>query len=595
MILILTALELEGDAVRAHLSGLTRHHHPAGSVFEVGHLTARPDCSVALGVIGMGTVNAAAVTERAIAEFRPDAVVFVGIAGGLRDWIRLGDVVVATRVYAYQGGRIDGEEFGARPRASETAHRLVELARQAGRSGAWPGAANSTATIHFEPVAAGEVVLNSSTAPENDRLRKHYNDAVAVETESSGVALAAHLNDSTPTIVVRGISDRADGTKEVTDSGGWQPVAVATAAAFAVGLCAVIAEAYRNTARPQEIERVVPGPVTVTGGNAVGSVYATGSVRISQRVVTKAQRHPVVAIAIVTVLLSLLGWGGYGIGKVVLGGGTSAWAAVVSEAMKPASSGKETLATGTGTACGVRADRTVLCWGDGGKERVQPEGRFAAVAVGDKAACGLREDQTVLCWNTNSSAQEVPSPEGRFQAITDQCGIRVGGEIACWVGKVTPPPGRYKAISLGRGDLCAVRDDGVVNCWGLDLGEAAVPPQGKFTAVSRGSRHACALREDRAVVCWGSDDEGQSSVPAGTYTAVSVGEEHSCALRADSALVCWGRDKGGQITPPPGSFTALAAGARAEYSCAVRSDGTAQCWGRDGRFTAPPGKFAAGR
>lgn len=57
--------------------------------------------------------------------------------------------------------------------------------------------------------------------------------------EAAGVAQAAHLNDSLPVVVVRGISDRADGGKVAADGAGWQPRAVINAAAFAVALLRV--------------------------------------------------------------------------------------------------------------------------------------------------------------------------------------------------------------------------------------------------------------------------------------------------------------------------------------------------------------------
>ena len=317
MIVILTALELEGGAVRAHLRHVRLHHHAAGTVFEVGMLAARPDCEVALAVIGMGTANAAVITERAIAEFRPSAVLFVGIAGGLRNWIALGDVVVATRVHAYQGGRVDGDEFLVRPQSWDTSHRLVQLAKLVSRSKAWPGAEESLAEVHFEPIAAGEVVLNSTTAPEHARLRTHYNDAVAVEMESSGVALAGHLHESTPTAAVRGISDLADGNKVQADSGGWQTTAAANAAAFAVGLVAAIHE--NSSAAGTEPPAVAAQPVHVrhvhnTQGNAIGDITTQGPVKIKQSVVNRVRRHPVAATLIalgVVVVLGLASWGGY--------------------------------------------------------------------------------------------------------------------------------------------------------------------------------------------------------------------------------------------------------------------------------------------
>ncbi|WP_410644972.1 hypothetical protein [Amycolatopsis sp. lyj-346] len=329
MLVILTALDIEGAAVRKHLTNLRAHHHETGTVFEVGTLTSRPSCEVALAVIGMGTVNAAAITERAIAEFRPSAVMFVGIAGGLREWIALGDVVVATRVYAYQGGRVDGDEFLARPQAWDTSHRLVQLAKHVNRAHAWPGAAETPAAVHFEPIAAGEVVLNSTTGPERDRLRSHYNDAVAVEMESSGVALAGHLHESTPTIAIRGISDLADGNKHRVDSNGWQDTAVHNAAAFAAGLAQAIDQTSGQAVdreRDYTPTTTQPAPgvrtMSVSGGNAVGDITSTGAVTVDQKVTTYARRHPflvgLMALGLAAVL-ALAGWGAY----LVVGQGTT--------------------------------------------------------------------------------------------------------------------------------------------------------------------------------------------------------------------------------------------------------------------------------
>ncbi len=257
MIVILTALELEHAAVRAHLVDVELHSHPSGTLFDVGVLATCPDRRIALALIGMGNPTSAALTERAIAEFQPDIVMFVGIAGGLRTWLALGDVVVATRIYGYHGGRSEADEFRARPRAWDTPHHVEQLARHVARSAAWrrwlPDADDPVPNVYFEPIAAGEVVLNSTKSPLAEQIRTHYNDAVAVEMESAGVAHASHLNMATPTVTVRGISDLVD-AKDTTDRAGWQPVAARNAAAFAMALAAELGEAGNrvNPARPSE-------------------------------------------------------------------------------------------------------------------------------------------------------------------------------------------------------------------------------------------------------------------------------------------------------------------------------------------------------
>ncbi len=183
---------------------------------------------------------AAVLTERAIASFAPAAILVVGVAGGLHDDLEIGDVVVGTKIYDYHCGIDSDEGFMARPQSWAGAHDLLASARQVARAQAWTGRLDPTdrdraPTVHFRPIAAGAVVLKSSTSPLAQRLQRVYNDAAAIEMESAGAAFAAHVNDAR-VLTIRGISDRADRTKRDTDRRGWQPRAARRAAAFAVAL-----------------------------------------------------------------------------------------------------------------------------------------------------------------------------------------------------------------------------------------------------------------------------------------------------------------------------------------------------------------------
>ncbi|MQA05461.1 MAG: purine phosphorylase [Streptosporangiales bacterium] len=244
MIAILTALETEYAAIRAHLISTKRHEHAKGTIFEVGVLAARPTCRVALAATGMTNLNAALLTERAIAEFNPSTTMFVGVAGGRRDWLQLGDVVVATRVYSYHGGRSEDTRFRVRPRAWEISHRAEQVARWLSRSSDWyPSAAEAPApVVHFAPIAAGDVVLDSQTSDVAQHLDDHYNDAIAVEMESAGFAAAGQVNEHVVSVTIRGISDGAGGAKEQTDNKGWQQIAARNAAAFAAAVAAELGD-----------------------------------------------------------------------------------------------------------------------------------------------------------------------------------------------------------------------------------------------------------------------------------------------------------------------------------------------------------------
>ena len=235
LVVILTALDLEYQAVREKLTDPQVHRHPAGTRFEVGDLG--PSRSrVALGLVGKGNHPAAVLAERSIAEFAPVAVLFVGIAGALWPGVALGDVVLATHVYAYHGGTSEDDGLKGRPRVWEISHGPDQIARHVARTGDWarglpPG--SPVPAVRFGPIAAGEVVQDSALSDHARWVRDHYNDALAIEMEAAGVAQAGHLNNSLPVIVVRGISDRADGSKAATDGARWQSRAAANAAAFA--------------------------------------------------------------------------------------------------------------------------------------------------------------------------------------------------------------------------------------------------------------------------------------------------------------------------------------------------------------------------
>lgn len=83
-------------------------------------------------------------------------------------------------------------------------------------------------------------MLNSRRSGFAELLREGYNDAVAIEMESAGAAQAGHLNRKLPVLVVRGISDRADGTKDTLQDNVWQQVAAEHAAAFAITLISAL-------------------------------------------------------------------------------------------------------------------------------------------------------------------------------------------------------------------------------------------------------------------------------------------------------------------------------------------------------------------
>ncbi|MEN3534465.1 5'-methylthioadenosine/S-adenosylhomocysteine nucleosidase [Microbispora sp. ZYX-F-249] len=278
-IVFLTALDLEYQAIREHLTDVRPHRHRAGTRFEVGRLAN--GCPAVLGLVGKGNHPAAVLAERAIAEFDPFALLFVGVAGALWPQVALGDVVVATHVYAYHGGTSEDDGFKARPRVWEISHESDQIARHLYRDGTWirrlPDDVPAP-NVRFGPIAAGEVVQDSAISAHARWVRRTYNDALAIEMEAAGAAQAAHLNRSLPVVIVRGVSDRADGTKATTDGADWQQKAVVNAAAFATVLAEELARGSQH-GQPAGIGNAEDKPMSgeirnVAGGNAWVGVQA---------------------------------------------------------------------------------------------------------------------------------------------------------------------------------------------------------------------------------------------------------------------------------------------------------------------------------
>jgi nucleoside phosphorylase len=250
-ILFMTALGLEADAVEEHLDNVETVVHERGSVYAVGKIKNSKGYRVAVAEAGAGSILTAIETERAIQFFSPSYLIFVGIAGGIKD-VRLGDVVAADRIYGYQMGADTDQGFQSRPRSSECSAPLVARARHECRSAKWK---NKNASGRLEschamvaPVAAGEVVMKSTKSKLYEYLRSNYNDAIAVEMEGRGFLEAYQHNVSQQplqAIVIRGISDLlAD--KEEADRSGFQSAAAAAAAAFAFHLLDCVLEEFEK-------------------------------------------------------------------------------------------------------------------------------------------------------------------------------------------------------------------------------------------------------------------------------------------------------------------------------------------------------------
>ncbi len=191
----------------------------AGRDFWVGHLHGQAVVAV---LSRIGKVAAATTATVLLERFGVRAIVFTGVAGGLAPGVRVGDVVVATRLLQHD---LDASPIFPRYEVPLTGH--ARFAADTAISDAL--AAGSLRCCAIRSRCCGQVVVDDfglqaprmhrglvvsgdrfvSTAAESAALRHALPDALAVEMEGAAVAQVCH-DYRVPFAAVRTISDRAD-------------------------------------------------------------------------------------------------------------------------------------------------------------------------------------------------------------------------------------------------------------------------------------------------------------------------------------------------------------------------------------------------
>jgi adenosylhomocysteine nucleosidase len=199
---------------------------------------------------GIGKVNAAFAAGAGLTRYRPAAVLFCGTAGGLNPERQPGDVVLGARTVQHDLGDVlptGMVRMGVRnpltgqrnPTAFPADPALLAAARLAAAAvkleSPLPG---HEARLVEGVIASGDVFVAS---PEKKAELRKALEAEAVEMEGAAVAQVCH-QQNLPCLVIRAISDRADGGAE-GDFARFSPAAGRNAAAVTRALVARLAAA----------------------------------------------------------------------------------------------------------------------------------------------------------------------------------------------------------------------------------------------------------------------------------------------------------------------------------------------------------------
>lgn len=192
-------------------------------------------------------------------QFKPDFVLLVGTAGGVdevrgderigRDGVALGDVIVPDFIEYSEFRKIvpgknrsrniphDHPSLSLRRHAEAVAASGLWLQRLAGKNRLTAG----NPKVVSGNVLACEKIWGDYQNAEQQALLDQFDKAVAIETESYGVARAifnaresVHYNPQL--LVIRGISDMVNSPSNEADRKQWTAYAACAASAFALGL-----------------------------------------------------------------------------------------------------------------------------------------------------------------------------------------------------------------------------------------------------------------------------------------------------------------------------------------------------------------------
>lgn len=224
-IVILAAINVEYQAVRKHLNNISEQK-VNGTIYEGGEFIyeGRLVANVIIRETGPKNTTSSQETQKAISNFKPDMIFFVGIAGSRKPQdFTIGDVIIPEKVYYYESGKATKDSFKARPDSGAPSHDFIERARIERNKDDWKnllkGSYDKSPNADLGIIASGEQLVEHYDSEIGKIIYNHYNDASAVEMENYGFlkAIEKQSGESKPKIygVVRGISDILEMESEV--------------------------------------------------------------------------------------------------------------------------------------------------------------------------------------------------------------------------------------------------------------------------------------------------------------------------------------------------------------------------------------------
>ncbi|AEV95090.1 5'-methylthioadenosine/adenosylhomocysteine nucleosidase [Pediococcus claussenii] len=202
---VICAMEEEIQSLLANLE-LNKKTNIQGIEFYDGVIGSTP---VVLVRSGIGKVEAGITAALLVTNFKVDAVIHSGSAGGIGSGLKVGDVVLSSEVaYHDVDATAFGYEYGQLPQqpARFTAdEKLIKSVKNA--------ANENNLNVIEGLIVTGDQFIASKEA--TDKILKNFPDALCCEMEGAAIGQVAHQFKK-PFLVIRAMSDTGDDEANVS-------------------------------------------------------------------------------------------------------------------------------------------------------------------------------------------------------------------------------------------------------------------------------------------------------------------------------------------------------------------------------------------
>lgn len=159
---------------------------------------------------GIGKSNAAICTQILVDDFQVSAVINTGIAGSLRNWIDIGDIVVSTDALHHDMDAVKfGYPLGQVPRMDvlsfKADEKMAKLAKEVCEE------VNPEIHVYLGRIVSGDQFVADDAV--KSRILDNFG-GYCTEMEGASIAHTAYLN-KIPFVILRAISDKADNSASV--------------------------------------------------------------------------------------------------------------------------------------------------------------------------------------------------------------------------------------------------------------------------------------------------------------------------------------------------------------------------------------------